>query len=655
LLVLAFTPTRQYNFEHHHCTMKIEPRVIAAWVYIFLIAIWAAPAHVYSQTPPKAVVLAWDGAVPTFVHEMLRQGKLPNLAKLIEGGAFADEVLPVFPSSTAPGFASLATGAPPRITGISGNRVPRAPRSQFTILDSSVGFNPALLRAETLSAAAERAGRKIVVTHVPFGGESSEHGVHFQGYAGIAGREGVVNGRTSDPQPPASWENLPASAAPPLEVTFTISASTFFALLIDDPSDPQDGYDTFLVANSRDGSSIKTILKSAPAGSGGELFWSRPIEVKTNDGRNATTYLRLFDLKRDGSDFFLLFTRPAREVVSRPDLLQETSPTVRAFIGNGANQLYSQGALGPTLAAGGDGTAEARYLESVVFAQHQLMETNRWALEHLPWDLFVAYTPYPDEAEHMWRGFLEYSLPGFRRELASRLRPFLERVYETADELVGLILEKRPENTIVALISDHGMEGTNRLIAINKVLQQGRFLAMDDRGRLDLARTKALYPAVNNGYLLINSTDRKAGIVAPEEREEVARRLRDLLFEIKDGDRHVVTGIYDAQTDGDAMGIGGESGGDLYVDLLPGYEWDAKLGAVDVISKREPHGMHGFNPQRVSMRTIMVFNGPGVQTKRKLSDVRIIDFAPTLAKLLDLPGLPDATGRVLDEALTVSP
>ena len=76
----------------------------------------------------KAIVLGWDGAVSAFVHEMLRLGELPNLAKLIEGGAFADDVIPCFPSLTAPGFASLWTGAPPRITGISGNRVPRLPR-----------------------------------------------------------------------------------------------------------------------------------------------------------------------------------------------------------------------------------------------------------------------------------------------------------------------------------------------------------------------------------------------------------------------------------------------------------------------------------------------------------------------------------------------
>jgi predicted AlkP superfamily phosphohydrolase/phosphomutase len=52
------------------------------------------------------------------------------------------------------------------------------------------------------------------------------------------------------------------------------------------------------------------------------------------------------------------------------------------------------------------------------------------------------------------------------------------------------------------------------------------------------------------------------------------------------------------------------------------------------------------------MRTLMVLNGPGIKANRKLSDVRLVDFAPTIAKLLRIPPPRDSWGRVLDEALT---
>src|SRR5947208_15802555 len=126
--------------------MKIRFLVITAMVYGLAVAAWVGPGPVYGQTPPKAIVLAWDGAVPGFVHELLAQGKLPNLAKLIEGGAFADDVTAVFPSSTAPGFASLLIGAPPAITGISRKRVLATPRGQCTTHEGRRGRTPDLPR-----------------------------------------------------------------------------------------------------------------------------------------------------------------------------------------------------------------------------------------------------------------------------------------------------------------------------------------------------------------------------------------------------------------------------------------------------------------------------------------------------------------------------
>jgi predicted AlkP superfamily phosphohydrolase/phosphomutase len=631
--------------------MRRRRQTLLVWVCLSCLAA-VEFRDLHAETARKAIVVAWDGVVPSFIHEMVDQGKLPYLAKLIKSGAFADDVVPVFPSFTAPGFASLWSGAPPRITGVSGNRVPRVPRDQYSILESSGGLNSNISRADLLGAAAERAGRRIVVTHVPFGGIKSERGVHIQGYAAVAGRDGIVRGQHSRPKPAVSWDGFPASATPPLEISFAISASSFFGLLIDDPSNSEVGYDTLVVSGSRGIRDIKTRLKPAAAGPGSEAFWSQPIDITTGAGEPATTYLRLFELKPDGSDFLLYFSRPVRKLFSNPELPKEANDTVRAFTGNGAHLLYSEGAFGITIPNGGDGTAEARYLETVTLVHRQLLETNRWALKHYPWDIFLAYTPFPDEAEHVWRGYLEPSLTGFRHQVASRLRPFLEFVYRTSDELLGLFMEHRPENTIIAVVSDHGMEGTDKLVAVNTVLQRSGLLAWDKRRRLDLARTKVLYSPANNGYLLINSNDRKDGIVRSAERDELVNRVREALLQLRDGDRQIITAIYDAQTEGAAMGIGGESGGDLYLDLAPGYDFDARLGSAEVIAAREPRGTHGFNPSRPSMRTIMVFNGPGVVSGRKLADVRIIDFAPTLLKLLDIPGPRDASGKVLEEAIS---
>jgi predicted AlkP superfamily phosphohydrolase/phosphomutase len=607
------------------------------------------PPFAYGQTATKAIVLAWDGTVPGFVHELLRDGKLPNLAKLIAGGAFADDVKPGFPSKTAPGFASLMTGAPPRVTGISGNRVPRVPRDQFTILESLPGFYGAPLRAEPIWATAQRAGKKSIVSHVPsFAEERSEQVVRFAGYNLIAGRDGLVTRRAVQLENSSPWSNPPASNLPAIEIAFNLGVSRFFGVLIDDPADSQVGYDTLVVAASRDGKESRARLKPAAASLGGELFWSDPIKIKTAGNQEAVTYFRLFDLKPDGSDFFLYYSRPAREMALDPEL--GAGPTVRAFIGNGASILYQTGGFGRTIAHGGTGGAEARYLETMLFAQHQLMETNRWALEALPWDIFLAYTPFPDEAEHAWRGQLDPTLPTFRPEIAEKLRPFLEQVYRSCDEHLGLLLSKRPADGLFALISDHGLQGIYKRVALNQVLHQGGLLSLDGQGRVELSKTKVIYPAINNGYLLINSKDRKGGVVNSDERAEIVSKARELLASLRDGERPVVSAVFDAESDGEAKGIGGEVGGDLYIELASGYDFDPRLTAGSLITETEPYGFHGANPEQASMRTLMVLNGPGIRAGQKLANVRIIDFAPTLAWLLNLPKPENATGRVLYDA-----
>jgi predicted AlkP superfamily phosphohydrolase/phosphomutase len=607
----------------------------------------AFPYAAHAQAA-KAIVLAWDGTVSTFVDELVRQGKLPNLAKLIAGGAFADDVTPVFPSKTAPGFVSLMTGAPPRVTGISGNRVPREPRADYTILDSVDGFSGTPSLVEPIWAAAQRAGKNVIISHIPsFAAENSENTVRFYGYDMIAGRDGIVTPRSSKPEPATSWNKLPASDAPAVEISFGVAASRFFGLLIDDPTDEQIGYDTLLVTRSRSGEDIEVKLKSNPAGSTGELFWSGPVEVKAAVERRASVYFRLFELRGDGSDFFLYFTRPARAMVTPEHAVEGAGDTVRSFIGNGARIFYQQGSFGRTIPNGGSGSAEARYLETVRFAQHQLMETNRWALTHLSWDLFFAYTPFPDESEHLWRGYLDPGLSNYRKEVADRLRPFLEQVYKSSDDHLGLFLANRPEETIVAVISDHGMQAANKRFAINRLLQQQELLAIDEQGRIDLSGTKVLYPTINNGYLLINSISRKNGIVALDQRNELVRQVSELLREVRDGDQPVVKKVYDAEIHGAVMGIGGPAGGDIYVELVPGYDFDPRTTPDPLITQVEPYGTHGANPEQSSMRTLMLFHGPGIAAGRRLQNVRITDFAPTLSALLDFPAPRNSNGRVL--------
>src|SRR5262249_18692261 len=145
---------------------------------------------------------------------------------------------------------------------------------------------------------------------------------------------------------------------------------------------------------------------------------------------------------------------------------------------------------------------------------------------------------------------LDSTLPGYRQEIADQLRPFLEKIYRNCDDHLGLFLSHRPPNSVIALISDHGMQGIYKRVALNRALQEAGLLFLDHQGRVDLSKTAIIYPAVNNGYLLVNGTDRKNGIVAPEERAAVIAKARAALLAIRDGERAVVKTIYDPKSNG---------------------------------------------------------------------------------------------------------
>ena len=69
--------------------------------------------------PCRLVVLSVDGMRPDFYRRPQEFGlKIPNLLELVKGGASADAVESIYPTTTYPAHATLVTGVPPRVHGI---------------------------------------------------------------------------------------------------------------------------------------------------------------------------------------------------------------------------------------------------------------------------------------------------------------------------------------------------------------------------------------------------------------------------------------------------------------------------------------------------------------------------------------------------------
>lgn len=614
----------------------------------------------------RVVLVSWDAGADWVVDRLLAEGRLPAVSRMASEGVRAEHMLAAYPSKTAVGHAALFTGCWPDINGVSGNLVPLLPRASHRLTETSSGFASTALRAEPLFVTAARGGRRVVVlsatqvhpveTHVAAlraAGVPPDRLVAFSGF-----EHAVAPPRMLGPEglQPASrgWRHLPRHRGPARELAFDVAGVPFVALLFDDPADPARGLDSILIRQGGrgDATPLQDVVKPA-AGRQDTTAWSRPFRIASR-GLVGFVHFRLFGLAPDGSGVEL-YQRSVNGLRGTEDEV-ETERYLAAAGGfhDDAFLAYGRGILGPPLWEHGSGEAERRMLEITRLDFEIVRRGTRYALARWNPDLLLHYTPMTDSAGHVWMGVLDPRSPRHDPDLAARLWPFYAAVFELADAWLGDILAAERPDTAVVLLSDHGMEGTGKLFNPNTVLEQAGLLARTRNGDIDLARTVVAAPPGGDFYLTVNGDDWRDGIVPPGDRATVLERARQALLSSVDPGtgQPVVSAVFDSAVCSD-MGIGGPTGGDLYLDLAPGYYPTPVLGSAVVQPVPSPIGFgnHGFFPHRRSMHAIFYAWGSGFARGREIGPITQPDVVPTVARLLGIPTPPTVTGHVIGEAL----
>jgi len=108
----------------------------------------------------------------------------------------------------------------------------------------------------------------------------------------------------------------------------------------------------------------------------------------------------------------------------------------------------------------------------------------------------------------------------------------------------------------------------------------------------------------------------------------------------------VVTGFYYPALDEKTFGIGGERGGDVYLDLMPGYYFSGGMNEK-AVKKVRPGGSHIYMPKRRRMHAMCYIKGPGIKKGKVLTHCRIIDIVPTLCHMLGIDPPSSSRGKVI--------
>ena len=618
----------------------------------------------------RAILVSFDSFNEQRARETVDTSAIPAIRALLDSSACAEYARPAFPSYTAPGHASLWTGAYGDVNGISGNSQPQLPRDRHTLLDVLSGYSSDALRAEPIWISAAASGRVIVAHHPTQAprppGYRAIHGepndalraarahaeaalvranVHVvNGYNSDLAPHRVITERTVRPRPAVGWQGLDriGGGQPPLELAWKAGDDSIFALL-----HGRDRYTHVLVAVRRatDGAvaaSAEPVEQAPFAGRELARHFSPSLRLPLRGGR-VFVRVRLFALAPDASSFALYQTALHGIDANRSEVETAYTRAVEGWLGNGASRVYESGAFGPPLWEGGDGTAEARYMESLELLTRQSMLGVEWGWNEMGASLLIDYFPLIDEVEHILYGYVLPGTPHYEPALAARIQQVRQRAWMLADlrmaQLRGLVAASPQAALFVS--GDHGMRVTWRTFRPNVALARAGLLALDSAGRIDLSRTRALSP---NGYwVMVNSTDWKGGIVPPAEVPAVLAAAERALLEAHgvDGTR-VVTRVWRA-AEHDSLGMGGPVGGALYYSLAEGYYWtrDAR-GALT--SDTEPQADHGFPSVERDMYTVLCAHGRAF-APRRIGPARTIDAAPTVAEWLGVAAPRESVGR----------
>ena len=188
--------------------------------------------------------------------------------------------------------------------------------------------------------------------------------------------------------------------------------------------------------------------------------------------------------------------------------------------------------------------ADTKALDNRVFEdrdyarQAQLILDERMRMFDYEWERFrdgllFFYVSSTDQDTHMFWRSIDESHP-LHAESDPALRRFIFDVYERMDRMVGRVMERLDDDSLLLILSDHGFASFAKEFHLNAWLRRHRYLSIkpEAAGRahagyrdVDWSRTSAYAIGLNGLYINLRGREGQ-GSVDPAEAEEIKTRLK---------------------------------------------------------------------------------------------------------------------------------
>ncbi|HEV2377838.1 MAG TPA: alkaline phosphatase family protein [Streptosporangiaceae bacterium] len=551
--------------------------------------------------------VVWDAAAQWIVDRLDREGALPAVRRLRSSGWSGGARPPAPNCQTPPSLATLFTGTWPVRHGVTGFTVPDA---SGVVTAHRPGFDPVfpLVPPVWEVLAAERLRAAFV--HVPWVfGEESMVGPYvdaaIEAYSQRLARPEAI---TAEPGGRVSWQ----VAGYPVEVTGDAAGVQLATAHGRSVLTPAAGWTQVLLGPDGDGE-IGVWVRCMPAGGHWRLARTGVWRVRVA-----------------GAD---------RALVSR----LSAGPV---FVGEGVGPLYRAGTFGPTLAGGGDGSAEEVLLSSLKCVARSVGAAADAVLRQHHADLVGCYLAITDDIGHALIGWCDEQSAAYRPDIAATAWRVIRRCYQLADDLLGRVLDRASPADTVILSADHGMVGSTHTVHLNEQLLRCGLAGRTEDGELDPERCAVVYHPANNGSLWVNRKERPLGVVPPEQVGETMERAMAALRAITDpaSGRPVVTGFTDPA--GGPL-LPGRDHAVAFVELAADYQPSAdppKAGPV--VQPATKTGTHVTNNGSDRLHAVFAAAGPGIPAG---IDLGVLDNTVPAALALRRFGLGDGEAATLPD------
>ena len=213
----------------------------------------------------------------------------------------------------------------------------------------------------------------------------------------------------------------------------------------------------------------------------------------------------------------------------------------------------------------------------------------------------------------------------------------LDSNLEASDLLIKKILEltKADEATFI-IVSPNGSAKADQEFHPNQILAKKGFLTFDSHSK------------IKDWIAVSHSSEGSAAIYLKDQNnEEAAKSIEGIFREIQLQDHSPVSRIV---TKKEAAKLGADPRAAFFIEAAPGVIFSESGSGKKTVEKIAPRTVTGYLPSRSEMRGTLIVTGKGVKTKTNIEYARIVDIAPTIARLLGIE-LKSSRGHIISEIL----